>query len=249
MEPVQIVDDIQFTSRGERPVTLVGKLHRFADDRSRPAALVCHPSSRGEAHFNHPIVRQITAALHDSGWIVMRFNLRGIRPSGGTISKGRDEPDDVRGALDFLAGIPTVDRSRIYVVGHSFGGAMALLVASQDERVQGGISLGFPLRALDPSVSGAQYLYDCDRGAALDAIRAWRRPKVFITGDSDHSGTALKMTEFFLTLAEPKTLLLIGGADHFFGQGQRRNLEHPGLIQAMNYVRRTLVDWADFPAR
>ena len=241
---MQVIDDIRFVSRGERPVTLVGKLHRFDDDRPRPATLVCHPSSRGEAHFNHPIVRQIASVLHDAGWVVLRFNLRGIPPSGGAISKGRDEPDDIRGALDFLEAVPTADRSRIYVVGHSFGGAMALTVASQDERVRGGISLGFPLRALDPTVSGGQYLYDCDREAALNAIRAWRQPKVFITGESDHSGPAVKMTEFFLTLAEPKTFLLIGGADHFFGQGQRRNLDHPGLIQAVDYVRRTLSDWA-----
>jgi alpha/beta superfamily hydrolase len=182
--------------------------------------------------------------LHEAGFNVLRFNLRGIPPSGGTISRGRDEPDDVRGALDFLETLPTVDRSRLYVAGHSFGGAMSFTVASQDERVQGGIALGFPLRALDPSIPGAPHLYECDREAVLDAIRAWRRPKVFITGESDRSGPPLKVLEYFLTLAEPKTFLVIGGSDHFFGQGERRDLDHPGLNQAVQYARRTLLDWA-----
>lgn len=242
---MSIVEDVQFPSLGSAPrVTLHGKLHRFPDETPRPSVLLCHPSSNGEAHYNHPIIRKLTGVLHDEGFNVLRFNMRGIQPSGGEISQGAHEPDDVRGALEFFAGLPAVDPDRLYVVGHSFGAAMGLSVASRDDRVKGGIGLGFPLRALDPSIPGALRHYATDRAALLDSIRNWNRPKFFVTGDSDRSGPPLKMAEYFLSMTGPKTFVVVGESDHYFGQGERRNLDHPALVQATEHVRRTLLDWS-----
>lgn len=242
---MQRIDDVEFPSRGDAPpVRLAGKFHRFADDRPRATVLACHPSSAGEAHYNHPIIRKLTGVLHDAGFNVLRFNLRGIPPSTGQISQGAHEPDDVRGALDFLETQDVVDRDRLYLVGHSFGAAMGLAVATREDRVKAAIVLGFPLRALDPSIPGAVRIYQCDRDALREAIRRWQRPKVFVTGDGDLSGPPQKMVEYFLTMDGPKTFLIVGGSDHYFGQAERRNLEFPALVQAAEFVRRTLLDWA-----
>ncbi len=242
---VQITDDIHFPSRGDAPpVTLHGKLHRFADDQRRPTVLLCHPSSAGEAHYNHPIIRKLTSILHDDGFNLLRFNMRGIAPSTGTISQGLHEPDDVRGALDYLMGVPTIDPDRLYLVGHSFGAAMGLKVATEDDRVKAGIALGFPLRGLDRSIPGAPRRYQCDHAETLGQIQAWSRPKVFITGEKDQSGPVSRMLDYFLTMAGTKTFIIVGESDHYFGQGSKRNLDHPWLVEATDHVRRTLSAWA-----
>lgn len=242
---MQISEDVQFPSRGDAPpVTLHGKLHRFEDDQPRPAVLLCHPSSAGEAHYNHPIVRKLTGILHDEGFILLRFNLRGIAPSTGQISQGLHEPDDVWGALEFFTQVAAVDPDRLYVVGHSFGAAMSFKVSSQDDRVKGGIALGFPLRGIDLSIPGAPRRYRCDHEEIRSQIRAWEKPKVFITGEQDQSGPIGPMLGYFQSMEAPKTFIIVGGSDHYFGQGTKRDLDHPWLVEAAEHVRRTLLTWA-----
>ena len=56
--------------------------------------------------------------------------------------------DDVRSAVDMLAGNERIDPRRIYVMGYSLGGTVALLSAALDDRIAGAVSFsGFtPLR-------------------------------------------------------------------------------------------------------
>jgi alpha/beta superfamily hydrolase len=242
---VEIIDDVHFPSRGDAPpVTLHGKLHRYADDRRRTSVLLCHPSSAGEAHYNHPIIRKLVAVLSEEGFNLLRFNMRGIAPSTGEISQGLHEPDDVRGALDFFGQVPTIDPDRLYLVGHSFGAAMGLKVASEDERVKAGIALGFPLRGLDMSIPGAPRRYRCDHEETREQIRSWNKHKVFITGEKDQSGPIGPMLGYFQSLVGTKTFIIVGESDHYFGQGTKRHLDHPWLVEAAEHVRRTLARWA-----
>lgn len=52
------------------------------------------------------------------------------------------EVNDVISAYDYLASLPYVDASRIYLGGHSTGGTLALLVAESTYKFKGVISLG-----------------------------------------------------------------------------------------------------------
>jgi pimeloyl-ACP methyl ester carboxylesterase len=56
--------------------------------------------------------------------------------------------DDVRSAVDMLSGNDRIDSHRIYVMGYSLGGTVALLSAALDDRIAGAVSFsGFtPLR-------------------------------------------------------------------------------------------------------
>jgi uncharacterized protein len=85
-----------------------------------------------------PVLGHIARALVDAGFIVVRFDKRGVGQSGGrtetaTIS---DYADDVRAIVTWLEKQrKDVDRRRIALVGHSEGAWVALLEASRDRRV------------------------------------------------------------------------------------------------------------------
>jgi dipeptidyl aminopeptidase/acylaminoacyl peptidase len=79
--------------------------------------------------------------FRDAGFVVMTPILRGENGSPGTFSLFYDEVDDVIAAADALAKQPGVDGSRVYVSGHSAGGALAMLAAMTSKRFRAAASL------------------------------------------------------------------------------------------------------------
>jgi pimeloyl-ACP methyl ester carboxylesterase len=95
------------------------------------------PTDSDELTFGIPIFGQLADAIADAGFIVLRYDKRGIGMSGGrdeaaTLS---DYADDVRAAVKFLSERKDVDSKRIAVVGHSEGGIVAMLAAAKDGRI------------------------------------------------------------------------------------------------------------------
>ena len=85
-----------------------------------------------------PVLGEMAAALVDAGFVVVRYDKRGVGQSGGraettTIS---DYADDVRAIVTWLEKQrKDVDKGRIGVVGHSEGAWVAMLAAARDKRV------------------------------------------------------------------------------------------------------------------
>jgi pimeloyl-ACP methyl ester carboxylesterase len=84
-----------------------------------------------------PILGQIAGAIADAGYLVLRYDKRGVGQSGGrpeaaTLS---DYAEDVRAAVKLLADRKDVDPKRIAVLGHSEGGLVALIAATRDKRI------------------------------------------------------------------------------------------------------------------
>jgi ABC-2 type transport system ATP-binding protein len=102
-----------------------------------PAVLLAHGFGGTKAS-----VADSAKELAARGYVVLTWSARGFGRSGGTISL--DDPDyevnDARGLLDVLAARPDVRKTRtgdpqVGVVGGSYGGGLALLLAAADDRV------------------------------------------------------------------------------------------------------------------
>ncbi|HET9182539.1 MAG TPA: alpha/beta fold hydrolase [Candidatus Angelobacter sp.] len=164
------------------------------------AALVCHPHPLYGGTVHNKVVYRAMKALNGFGFPVLRFNFRGAGLSEGEHDRGHGEVDDVRAALNWL---DSEYHLPIIFCGFSFGAATGLRAACPDPRVVGLISLGTPVAA-EGRVYTYQFLQDCSR------------PKLFVSGALDQYSPQDKLREVIAGADEPKELLLIEGADHFF---------------------------------
>jgi hypothetical protein len=172
------------------------------------SVLICHPHPLGGGTMHNKVVYRAMKVFSSFGLPVLRFNFRGVGLSEGEHDHGRGEQDDVRAALDWL---DAEFHRPILFAGFSFGAQVGLRACCGDARVVGLIGLGLPVRA-----EGRNYTY-----GFLPQCSA---PKLFISGDHDEFGPHELLTAVCQRATEPKRLVWIAGADHFF-QGSK---ESPG---------------------
>ena len=172
------------------------------------AAVVCHPHPVYGGTLHNKVVFHATKALNGFGFPVLRFNFRGAGLSQGEHDHGEGERDDVRAALDWM---DHEFRRPLIFAGFSFGAAVGSRVACPDTRVKALIGLGLPVSPID------------DRSYDFDFLKTCAKPKLFVSGDRDQFGTPAQLKALIASVPEPKKLVLIAGADHFF-EGRLREL-------------------------
>ena len=164
------------------------------------AVLVCHPHPKGGGTMHNKVVYHAMKTFSSFGLPVLRFNFRGVGLSEGAFDHARGEEDDARAALDWLdrnLGLP------ILSAGFSFGSYVNLRASCGDPRVKGILSLGLPGLA-----EGRSYTYEF--------LAQCTQPKLFISGDHDQFGARDVVESAVASAAEPKHLVWIEGAEHFF---------------------------------
>lgn len=177
------------------------------------AAVVCHPHPLFGGTLHNKVVFHTMKALNSFGFPVLRFNFRGTGLSEGEHDYGKGEIEDVRTALDWLDAeyhLPLI------FAGFSFGAAIGMHAACADSRVQGVIGVGVPVAPVaaekeDPRVYSFEFLHNCSQ------------PKLFVSGARDQFGPRSKLEALAASVPEPKKLVIIEGADHFF-EGRLREL-------------------------
>lgn len=184
------------------------------------AALVCHPHPLYGGTLHNKVVFHTMKALNSFGFPVLRFNFRGTGLSLGEHDNGDGEIEDVRAALDWL------DREfhlPIVFAGFSFGAAVGLRAACPDSRVRAAIGVGIPVVPAE------------GRSYGFDFLAACGKPKLFVSGDRDQFGPRARLEEVVASVPEPKKLVLIAAADHFF-EGRLRELREAIEIWAKDVL-------------
>ncbi len=164
------------------------------------AALVCHPHPPSGGSLHNKVVYHAMKAFSAAGLPVMRFNFRGVGRSEGVFDEGHGEQGDVRAALDWMErslGLP------ILFAGFSFGSYVGLRACCGDARVVGRVGLGLPVRA-----AGRDYTYEF--------LEACAGPKLFVSGDHDQFSPRAVLAEVVGRSPDPKRVVWVEGADHFF---------------------------------
>lgn len=177
------------------------------------AALVCHPHPLFGGTLHNKVVFHTMKALNSFGFPVLRMNFRGTGLSQGEHDYGNGEVDDVRTALDWL---DTEFHLPLILGGFSFGAAVGLRAACADDRVRVLVGVGTPVAPVvadteEPRVYTFEFLSDC------------AKPKLFVSGARDQFGPRAKLEALVASVPEPKKLVVIEGADHFF-EGRLREL-------------------------
>ena len=170
------------------------------------AAVVCHPHPLFGGTLHNKVVFHAMKALNSFGFPVLRFNFRGTGLSQGEHDHGIGEADDVRTALDW---VDNEFHLPIIFAGFSFGSAVGLRAAYSDSRVKAVIGVGTPVA---PVSSGEEE----PRVYTFDFLRDCTKPKLFVSGARDQFGPRNKLEALVGSVPEPKKLVIIEGADHFF---------------------------------
>ena len=123
------------------------------------------PLDRDETMNGIPIFGQLANALADAGFLVLRYDKRGLGQSGGRPEgAGLGEyASDVRAVVDYLEDREDVDDDRIVVLGHGEGGWIALQAASRTKEIAAVILANVP------GTNGAALVLEQQR-ASLDRL-------------------------------------------------------------------------------
>jgi hypothetical protein len=123
-----------------------------------------------------PVLGQIAGALADAGFLVARYDSRGVGQSGGRAESADVEvyADDARRVVRYLDDRDGVDRDQITVVGYDAAGWIAMIVADKERRADRLVLVSVP------STSGAELLMEQQRGVLdrLGVSEAERSEKV-----------------------------------------------------------------------
>jgi uncharacterized protein len=147
--------------------------------------------------MHNKVVFRAAKAAVQTGVPALRFNFRGVGESRGTFADGIGEREDVRAALDYLQ--TRFSQVSVCLMGFSFGAWVGLAVGAGDPRVCALAGLGVPAGASDFSF-----------------LLGVSKPKLIVQGTRDEFGPREQVQGLFDALAEPKQILWVEDADHFF---------------------------------
>lgn len=204
---------------GEEPPVLEGRLHVPLDGTLRPGVVLCHSNPAAGGHMDTKIMAALEEVLNESGFATLQYNSRGVRGSGGSISRGHDrklvapegmpETEDVGAALAFLSAQEGVNSARLALVGHSFGARVLLAFLSGHPEAAGvgaAVPIGLAVGWRD-----------------LSHLGQWTGAKLFITGERDDFCPPAELRRFVDTLPEPANVIVVKDTGHFF-EGRERDL-------------------------
>lgn len=169
-------------------------------------AVMCHPHPLYGGTMHNKVVHRVASSLFKLGCAVLRINFRGTGKSAGTHDRGAGEVEDARAALAFLRA--RYPNARSILGGFSFGSGVAARLAASEQGIEHLILVAPPVTTADFSM-----------------LETLKTPKLVIQGTADDVCPIERLKEQYRRWAEPRRLIEIPGASHFFDK-QLAELAH-----------------------
>jgi dienelactone hydrolase len=208
---------------------LVAYLSVPKDTKKHPAVIWAHGGYGGIGAYHctpQPAEDdQTPKAFKDAGFVVMMPTWRGENDNLGRFEMFYGEIDDALAAIDYVSKLPSVDPSRIYIVGHSTGGTVTLLTALSSTKLRAAFSLGgcpdvAYLPVIDPKGHPAAWdpAKNQEEGrlrSAINFVETLKTPMWYFEGsESWYSQSSLQMDRKGQAAEAPFHAFLMDGADH-----------------------------------
>lgn len=210
----------------------------YPNEQGAKLAILC-PGYLDTKDYPHLISH--AALLAEVGYVVVRFDPTGIWESSGEVADYSVSQyfSDVKAIVDHMTMQNTF--SEIVLLGHSLGGAIAILYASQDPRVTSVVGLmpsslhkedalsykhwnekGIRYSQRDVPGSDSQrefavpygFAEDQARYSVLGAARTLEIPLYLLAGALDDAITPQEVRTIFDAAHEPKQLVILEGIGH-----------------------------------
>lgn len=135
---------------GKKPVG--GSLMLPKEGNKPPVVLLLSgsgPNDRDESIFQNRPFFDLAEGLAERGIATLRFDKRSLRYPQDVATVDDEILNDAREALRILRSDERTDSDRIFLLGHSFGGMVAPLLASEHPEIRGLISVASSPRELE----------------------------------------------------------------------------------------------------
>lgn len=167
-------EDVRFKG-GDKNVQLAGTLTLPQKTGKFPVVVLISgsgPQNRDEAFMTHKPFLVLSDYLTKQGIAVLRYDDRGFAKSTGNHGKATtvDFSNDVRAAISYLKTRTEIDQKQIGLIGHSEGGLIAPMVAS-DTNVAFIVLLGAPGVPGDQIINKQVELISRSRGVDEKSIQ------------------------------------------------------------------------------
>lgn len=180
-------------------ITLEGVLSYHQNISPCPGVVICHPHPLYGGDMNNNVVVGIKGALEAEGFVILRFNFRGVTLSEGKYNEGKGEVDDVTSAVNFLSSHAKVDRDRLFLVGYSFGAWVGLRAALTINALRAVAGIAPPCGVYD-----------------FDFLHDSGLPILLVGGDQDTFCNKKELEVVFNKISSSKKKVILPQSDHFF---------------------------------
>jgi alpha/beta superfamily hydrolase len=180
-------------------ITLEGVLSYPQKSSSCPGVVICHPHPLYGGDMNNNVVVGIKGVLQSEGFVILRFNFRGVTLSEGKYNEGKGEVDDVIAAVNFLSSQAMVDRDRLFLAGYSFGAWVGLRAAFSINALRAVAGIAPPCGVYD-----------------FNFLNGSNLPILLIRGDHDTICNQKELEIVFDKISSSKKKVVLPQSDHFF---------------------------------
>ena len=214
--------------------------------RGLSAVVLVHgsgPVDRDERLGPNPIFLELSNALSNHGYAVLRYDKRGVGASGGDPKTTTRDLllADARSAIAFVARESQVDPRKVFVLGHSEGGELAPSLAAAGAPVRGIVLMAPPAISID-KIMLQQATYGLSGKRKQDALAAQEHENLAIrTGVYQGPGAAWMRSSFGIDPADvikrvPCPILILQGGKDF----QVLATDLPRLVDAARSAHRVV---------
>lgn len=175
LRPLPYYEEDVYIENPGAGVTLAGTFTRPSAGGLYPAVILIPgsgPNDRDADVFGHKVQFVLSDLLTRAGYAVLRTDDRGVAESTGRFSTAtvKDLASDVIACVDYLKKRPEVDSAHIGLIGHSLGGAIAPIAASEDDDIAFIVILAGPAEPLYKIIYEQDEAIFSAKGLGSDAI-------------------------------------------------------------------------------
>jgi len=183
--------------------------------KSAPVILYFHGNAS-----NNGDVTDMAQVFHDLGLSTLLVDYRGYGKSSPIFPNEARIYEDAIAAWNYLTNTRRIKASKIFIYGHSLGGAVAIELASRQPEIAGLITEG-TFTSIMALTQDNQFLRIFplnwiirERFDSINKIHSFPTPWLIIHGAKDKTIPVKMATELFAATPEPKQMVIIPQAGH-----------------------------------
>ena len=176
-------------------VSLEAQFHSSTKPNSK-SLILSHPHPLFGGTMTNKVIDQIYRRSVERDWSVLRYNTRGTGKSTGTHDKGIAETRDLEELVGWALKQPNFSSDHLILIGYSFGSWLTAKVAAKLQK---------PCVLIAPAVTMYPF-----------PVEEFAQNKIILSAEKDELIPIQKTKEYVDSLLDPKTHIMIPGADHYF---------------------------------